>query len=147
LALILTAVALVGFCVFALSGGLDRRVTQEVHAGGPRTVRVSLVDAVLGFDVTPDRLVVDAGTRVVLDVVNRADGVHDLAVRGGARTRRLAPGESQHLDLGVVSTKMPELYCTLPGHSLAGMTLEVVVRPTPARLVAGAFDRSRRGSL
>jgi hypothetical protein len=32
-------------------------------------VRVALVDAVVGFDVTPDRLVVDRGTHLVLDVV------------------------------------------------------------------------------
>src|SRR5215207_6256522 len=63
------AAALVGLAVFALLGGLDRTVSERVGGGGTRVVRVSLVDAVVGFDVTPDRLVVDRGTHLVLDVV------------------------------------------------------------------------------
>lgn len=122
------AAALVGFGVFVLLGGLDRTVTERVHGGGTRVVRVALVDAVVGFDVTPDELVVDPGTRLVLDVVNEGDEAHDLAVRGGARTRKLQPGESQRLDVGVVARGLPELYCTLPGHRLAGMTLDIEVR-------------------
>jgi hypothetical protein len=121
------AAALLGFGVFALFGGLDRTVTERVHGGGSRVVRVALVDAVVGFDVTPDRLLVDRGTRLVLDVVNEGDEVHDLALEGGARTDRLDPGQSQRLDLGVITTSPPELYCTLPGHQSAGMTLDIQI--------------------
>ena len=117
-----------GLAVFALSGGLDRTVTQRVGGGGTRVVRVALVDAVVGFDVTPDRLVVDRGTHLVLNVVNDGDEAHDLAARSGARTRRLDPGQSQRLDLGVIRSHPPELYCTLPGHKSAGMTLDVQIR-------------------
>jgi len=77
---------LLGFGVFALFGGLDRTVTERVHGGGTRVVRVALVDAVVGFDVTPDQLLVDRGTHLVLEVVNEGDEVHDLALEGGART-------------------------------------------------------------
>jgi nitrite reductase (NO-forming) len=122
------AVALLGFGVFALFGGLDRTVTERVHGGGSRVVRVALVDAVVGFDVTPDRLLVDRGTRLVLEVVNEGDEVHDLALEGGARTDRLDPGQSQRLDLGVIATSPPELYCTLPGHKSAGMTLDIQIQ-------------------
>jgi nitrite reductase (NO-forming) len=124
------AAALVGFAVFALSGGLDRIVTERVDGGGTRVVRVALVDAVVGFDVTPDQLVVDRGTHVVLEVVNEGDEVHDLALDGGARTRRLDPGQSQRLDLGVVSSSLPQLSCTLPGHKAAGMTLDIEIQDT-----------------
>src|SRR5918995_1132217 len=96
------AAALLGLAVFALSGGLDRTVSERIHGGSTRVVRVALVDAVVGFDVTPDQLVVDRGTRVVLEVVNEGDEVHDLALEGGALTRRLDPGQSQRLDLGVI---------------------------------------------
>lgn len=91
------AAALIGLGVFALSGGLDRTVTERVHGGDTRVVRVALVDAVVGFDVTPDRLVVDRGTHLVLEVVNEGDEVHDLAVQSGPRTKALDPGQSQRL--------------------------------------------------
>jgi nitrite reductase (NO-forming) len=122
--------ALVGLGVFALFGGLDRTVTERVPSGGTRTVRVALVDAVVGFDVTPDRLVVDRGTHLMLDVVNDGDEVHDLALEGGPRTDRLDPGQSQRLDLGVITSSLPELYCTLPGHRSGGMTLDIQMQDT-----------------
>ena len=83
------AAALLGLGVFALFGGLDRTVTKRVSGGGTRVVRVALVDAVVGFDVTPDRLLVDRGTHLVLDVVNEGDELHDLALEDGARTKML----------------------------------------------------------
>jgi nitrite reductase (NO-forming) len=122
------AAALLGFGAFALSGGLDKTVTERVHGDGTRVVRVALVDAVVGFDVTPDELLVDSGTHLVLDVVNEGDEVHDLALEGGAHTRKLDPGQSQRLDLGVIRSSLPDLYCTLPGHKSAGMTLAVQVQ-------------------
>jgi nitrite reductase (NO-forming) len=126
--LIALAAVLVGLAVFALSGGLDRTVSERVQGGGTRVVRVALVDATVGFDVTPDRLVVDPGTHLVLNVVNEGDEVHDLALEGSARTRRLDPGKSQRLDLGVITSHLPELFCTLPGHKSAGMTLDVQIQ-------------------
>jgi nitrite reductase (NO-forming) len=127
-ALIALAAVLVGLAVFALSGGLDRTVTERVHGGGPRVVRVALVDAVVGFDVTPDRLVVDPGTHLVLNVVNEGDQVHDLALEHGRRTSRLDPSQSQRLDLGVITSHPRALYCTLPGHKPAGMTLDIQIQ-------------------
>ena len=125
---VVLAAALVGFGAFALAGGLDRTVTERVHRGDTRAVRVALVDAVVGFDVTPDRLLVDRGTHLVLEVVNDGDEVHDLALEGGPRTMRLDPGESQRLDLGVISASVPQLYCSLSGHKTAGMTLDIQVK-------------------
>ena len=103
-------------------------VTERVHGGGTRVVRVALVDAVVGFDVTPDQLLMDRGTHLVLAVVNEGDEVHDLAPAGGARTDRLDPGQSQRLDLGVITSRPPEVYCTLPGHMSAGMTLDIQIQ-------------------
>jgi nitrite reductase (NO-forming) len=127
--LIATAVALViasgALAAFALAGGLDNTTTESVTGGGTKVVRVALVDATVGFDVTPDVVVVDPGTHLILDVVNDGDEVHDLAVDGGSsRTRMLDPGESQQLDLGRVSADIRTL-CTLSGHELAGMSLDV----------------------
>ena len=127
--LIATAVALVigigAFAAFALAGGFDKTTTERVSGGGTKIVRVALVDAAVGFDVTPDVVVVDPGTHLILDVGNDGNDVHDLAVDGGSsRTRMLDPGESQRLDLGHVSADIRTL-CTLSGHELAGMSLDV----------------------
>ena len=120
-------IALGTFAAFALAGGLDKTTTESVPGGGTKVVRVALVDAAVGFDVTPDVVVVDRGTRLILDVVNEGDDVHDLAVDGGSsRTRMLDPGESQRLDLGRVGGDVRAL-CTIPGHELAGMSLDIQV--------------------
>jgi nitrite reductase (NO-forming) len=129
--LIATAVALVvalgALAAFALAGGFDKTKTERVSGAGTKVVRVALVDAVVGFDVTPDVVAVDRGTHLILDVVNEGNGVHDLAVDGGAsRTRMLEPGESQRLDLGRVSADI-QAVCTLSGHELAGMSLDIRV--------------------
>jgi uncharacterized cupredoxin-like copper-binding protein len=121
------AIALGALAAFALAGGLDKTTTESVTGGGTKVVRVALVDAAVGFDVTPDVVVVDRGTHLILDVVNEGNDVHDLAVDGGSsRTRMLDPGESQRLDLGRVSADIRTL-CTLSGHELAGMSLDVHV--------------------
>ena len=119
------AIALGALAAFAFAGGLDKTTTERVTGGGAKVVRVALVDAVVGFDVTPDVVVADRGTHLILDVVNEGNDVHDLAVDGGiSRTRLLDPGESQRLDLGSVSADI-RMLCTLSGHELAGMSLDV----------------------
>jgi nitrite reductase (NO-forming) len=118
------AAALVGLGAFALLGGLDRNVVERVHGGGTRVVRVALVDAVVGFDVTPDKVVVERGAHVVLDVVNEGQR-RTISRCWAASVRGGSPRESQRLDLGAVRSGLPELYCTLPGHRLAGMTLDI----------------------
>lgn len=129
--LIATAVALVvavgALAAFAVAGGFDKTTTERVTGGGTKVVAVALVDATVGFDVTPDVVAVEPGTHLILDVVNDGDEVHNLAVDGGpSRTRMLDPGESQRLDLGRVTEDIGAL-CTLSGHELAGMTLDVQV--------------------
>ena len=135
--LIATAALVVGLAAaiaVALAGGFDRTTTERVAGGGTKTIPVALVDATVGFDVTPDVIVVDPGTHLILDVRNEGDGIHDLAIDGGSsRTRMLEPGESQRLDLGTI-TKTAKAWCTLPDQKFAGMTLELRVRQyaTPA---------------
>jgi nitrite reductase (NO-forming) len=125
---IVLAAALLALGGYALVGGLDKTVTKRIDGGGTRVVRVALVDAVVGFDVTPDQLLVDRGTRLVLEVVNEGNEVHDLALEAGPHTNRLDPGHSQRLDLGPMTSTPPELYCTLPGHKSAGMTLDIQIQ-------------------
>lgn len=124
-------VGLVAVAAVALAGGFDTTTTERVSGGGTKVVRVALVEATLGLDVTPDVITVDRGTHLVLDVANNGGDVHDLAIEGGsARTRMLDPGQSQRLDLGTVNHSI-ETWCTLPDHKFAGMTLDIRVA-TPA---------------
>jgi len=127
------ALAVLGVGAFALSGGFDKTTSERVSGRGTQVVRIALVDAVIGFDVTPDVLEVARGTHVVLDVVNEGDEDHDLAVDGGAKTRTLSPGQSQRLDLGTVIDDRA-FWCTLPSHKLAGMTLDMqIIDPSSAK--------------
>jgi nitrite reductase (NO-forming) len=129
----LLVLAVLGVGAFALSGGFDKTTSERVSGTGKQVVRIALVDAVIGFDVTPDVLEVARGTHVVLKVVNEGDEDHDLAVDGGAKTRTLGPGKSQRLDLGTVVGDWAA-FCTLPGHKLAGMTLDIqVVDPSATK--------------
>jgi nitrite reductase (NO-forming) len=118
--------ALVAVGGFALFGGFDKTTSERVSGRGTQVVRIALVDALVGFDVTPDVLEVERGTHVVLNVVNEGGDDHDLAVDGGPRTRTLGPGQSQRLDLGTVTGDWAA-WCTLPNHKVAGMTLDIRV--------------------
>ena len=118
--------ALVAVGGFAFFGGFDRTTADRVSGPGTQVVRVALVDALVGFDVTPDVLEVERGTHVVLNVVNEGGEDHDLAVDGGQKTRTLGPGQAQRLDLGTVTGDWAA-WCTLPNHKVAGMTLDIRV--------------------
>jgi nitrite reductase (NO-forming) len=122
----LVVLAILGVAAFALSGGFDKTTSERVSGTETQVVRVALVAAAVGFDVTPDVLEVDRGTHVVLNVVNEGGEDHDLAVEGGAMTRTLGPGQSQRLDLGTVVGDRAA-WCTLPNHKVAGMTLDIEV--------------------
>jgi nitrite reductase (NO-forming) len=122
----LVVLAVLGVGAFALSGGFDKTISERVSGAGTQVARVALVDAVVGFDVTPDVLEVARGTHVVLKVVNEGDEEHDLSVDGGPKTRTLSPGQSELIDLGTVVGERAA-WCTLPGHNVAGMTLDIQV--------------------
>lgn len=134
----LLAVGLGIVVVVGLAGGFDKVTTRRLAGGGTKVVHVALVDATLGLDVTPDIITVDPGTHLVLDVVNESDEVHDLALEGGSpRTRRLDRGESQRLNLGPLD-KNVEMWCTLPDHKVAGMTIQIRVAATSPTGAAAA---------
>lgn len=118
------ALGLVGLIGFALAGGFDETTTARVSGDGVRVVRVALVDRAVGFDITPDVVEVEAGTHVVIEVANEADGRHDLAVDDGPRTAVLARGETERLDLGRVTADR-SARCTIGDHDIAGMTLDI----------------------
>ena len=92
-AVVLTPVAVVAY---AFAGGSDKLATEHAGGSGTQIVRVELVGISLGFDITPDVVMVDPRTHLVLEVVNEGKEIHDFALDGGVRRiRMLKRGESQ----------------------------------------------------
>ncbi len=102
--------------------------------GAARTVDVTLNN----MRFSPDVLEVPAGTRLVLRVTN-VDGLpHDLHVDTGEHTPRLSRGQTAVLDLGVVRQDR-DVWCDVPGHRAAGMTMTIrAVGGIPRHEHAGA---------
>jgi len=83
------------------------------------------------FVLEPAVLEAPAGD-VVLLVTNRdPDLVHDLVVAGKG-TRRLAPGESQTVEIPQAVAGEYPMWCDVPGHAAAGQTGTFVVTPASA---------------
>lgn len=75
---------------------------------------------------TPDRIEVPAGTRLVIEVTNTDDEqVHDLVFANGIAGGRLAPGEKETIDVGVITADL-DGWCSILGHRQMGMTLQIV---------------------
>lgn len=87
-----------------------------------QTVQVEAAD----MRFTPDRIEVPTGTRLVIEVTNTDDEqVHDLVFANGITGERLAPGESDTIDVGVITADL-EGWCSIVGHKQMGMTLQIV---------------------
>jgi nitrite reductase (NO-forming) len=76
------------------------------------------------------------GDRLVVTFHNTGTDVHDLTFANGVRTQRLAPGDSETIDVGVVGADM-QGWCSIAGHRQMGMELTVRVVGAPP---AGGSD-------
>ncbi len=105
------------------------------HSGGTAGAQaVSATGATKTFDielgdmfVKPGSITVDAGDKVVLNVMNDGAIQHDLKLNGTTGTPLLDPGGMATADLGVI-TADSQAWCTQPGHKAAGMVLDIKVR-------------------
>jgi uncharacterized cupredoxin-like copper-binding protein len=64
--------------------------------------------------------------KITFDVKNAGKLPHDLAIKGGPKTKLIQPGGTAQL----VATLKPgkyHLYCTVPGHEQAGMKVDITV--------------------
>ena len=66
-----------------------------------------------------------AGT-ITFDVKNAGKIQHDLAIKGGPKTKLISPGGSAQLTV-TLKPGTYHLYCSVPGHEQAGMKLDVTV--------------------
>lgn len=124
LATVLVAVALGAALDPAALGRPVASASAGVTASG-ETTHVEVVAKDMRF--TPDTIEVPAGDRLVITVRNEDDGdTHDLVLQTGARTARLAAGESGTIDAGVVGRDL-DGWCSVVGHRQMGMVLTVDV--------------------
>ncbi|WP_019873297.1 multicopper oxidase domain-containing protein [Sporichthya polymorpha] len=142
----LTGLALTGLAVTALAvaGGvaLDPSAlpgatsTVAASAGVEPTGRTTTV-AIQALDMrfVPDRIEVPAGDRLVIDLTNGDDDVHDLVLDSGDRSGRLSPGDTARLDIGVVGRAL-DGWCSVIGHRQMGMVLTVEATGLSAPSVA-----------
>ncbi len=84
----------------------------------------------IGMRYTPSEVHLNAGDRLVVDLINGDTTTHDLVI-GSARSARIGPGARTELDAGVIGTSTTG-YCSVAGHRQMGMTFEVIVDNAPA---------------
>lgn len=102
--------------------------------GHTTTVRVEAGD----MRFVPSEIDVPAGDRLVIDVVNTDNQMHDLVLETGADSGRLSPGDETRVDVGVVGRGL-DGWCSLVGHRQMGMTLTVnVTEPGHHHVTAAA---------
>lgn len=120
------ALAILAF-ILALFGGLNgpsAGAPSTAVTGSGNVTRVELTSP--GVFFIPDVIEVDAGDHVIIAYTNTDDMAHDLRFANGVDSGRLAPGRSAELDLGVVTEDL-EGWCTIAGHRVQGMVVELVV--------------------
>jgi uncharacterized cupredoxin-like copper-binding protein len=64
--------------------------------------------------------------KITFDVENDGKIPHDLAIKGGEKTKLIQPGGSAQLSVTLKPGKY-HLYCTVPGHEQAGMKVDITV--------------------
>lgn len=121
---LLTVVLSVAITVSADPSSTGWRVAQSGPADAPVTT-VQVAAANMRF--TPSEITVPAGNRLVIELTNTdPELTHDLVFENGVVGSRLAPGESETIDVGVITENL-DGWCSIVGHRQMGMTLAVNV--------------------
>lgn len=108
--------------------GISTAAGGDVTASGEVT---EITVEVSGMRFTPAEIEVPYGDALVVTFHNTGTDVHDLTFANGVRTQRLAPGESETIDVGLIGADMAG-WCSIAGHRQMGMELTVVVTGAPA---------------
>jgi uncharacterized cupredoxin-like copper-binding protein len=95
--------------------------TTTAPTGQVRTVPVTESE----FKIALATTTLAAG-KITFDVKNAGKLQHDLAIKGGPKTKLIQPGSSGKLTVTLKAGKY-HLYCSVPGHEQAGMKLDITV--------------------
>ncbi len=106
-------------------------VLDDDGASSASGAALTVLDVELGsLVITPEQLVATPG-HIQLRVTNVDAQLHNLSI-AGQKTRDLANGESQVLDLGVLGAGTYDMLCEIAGHAAGGMTGVLTVGDAPA---------------
>jgi uncharacterized cupredoxin-like copper-binding protein len=64
--------------------------------------------------------------KFTFDVKNAGKIAHDLAIKGGPKTKLIQPGATAQLSVTLKPGKY-HLYCSVPGHEQAGMKVDITI--------------------
>ncbi|WP_199220450.1 cupredoxin domain-containing protein [Salinibacterium hongtaonis] len=111
--------ALVVLAGAVLSGCSSAPTVEET--GETTTVEVRMVDS----RYVPDSVEVPVGNRLVIELVNDDRDLHDLVFDNGVESERFGQGQSETIDVGVVSGDL-DGWCSIPPHREHGMVFTVL---------------------
>ncbi|MGO2744979.1 multicopper oxidase domain-containing protein [Microbacterium sp.] len=97
------------------------------QAGGDPDAPVQVVQVeAADMRFTPNTIEVPVGTRLIVELTNTDESqVHDLVFANGTGGTRLSPGESERIDVGVITADV-DGWCSIIGHRQMGMTLTII---------------------
>ena len=116
---------IMGVVGIAIASGKSNGATAAAAApasGGTTEFDITLAD----ISVSPSMIEIPAGEVITLHVTNAGTLEHDFKVMGDNGLGFLKAGESADLQIGPLSADT-EVWCTVPGHQAAGMTMAVHV--------------------
>lgn len=93
--------------------------TQQAQAATVQVTETEFKIALQGYNAS--------ARKFTFNVKNAGHIAHDLAIRGGPKTKLIQPGETATL----TTTLKPgtyHLYCSVPGHEQAGMKVDITVK-------------------
>ncbi|WP_343318641.1 multicopper oxidase domain-containing protein [Arthrobacter sp. TMP15] len=73
----------------------------------------------------PDKVEVPVGNKLVINLVNEDNMVHDLITAAGTESGRLYPGDKTTIDAGVIGADVAG-WCSVAGHKQQGMVFSIV---------------------
>ena len=99
--------------------------TEPTTTTPPKPQATTVAVSEMEFKITLASTSLKAG-KITFDVKNTGKLPHDLAIKGGPKTKLIDPGGSAQLVTTLKAGKY-HLYCSVPGHEQAGMKLDITV--------------------
>lgn len=118
----IVGLAIIGVMIFASGGMTGDAVSGFKDSDNVTTVVIQAGD--MKFE--PSEITVPKGTKLRIVLQNTADMAHDLHIEIGANTKRVAPGDTVEMDVGVIEHDL-DGWCTIAGHQAKGMEFHISV--------------------
>ncbi|WP_308467164.1 multicopper oxidase domain-containing protein [Rathayibacter soli] len=107
--------------------GAAAGTSSVVATGQTTTVKMSMKD----MRFSPSSVRVPAGNKLIIDLTNADDMVHDLTLATGVTSGRMVGGASAKVDVGVITADIAG-WCSITGHRQLGMVMNIVAIGAPS---------------